>query len=90
MIIKTITIQDPAGLHARPASQIVELAHRFKSSVMLRKGHTLANARSILQLMLLAVGPHMAFDLIVDGDDEKAAIVELQELLESPNSHHAA
>jgi len=81
MITRTLIIQNPEGLHARPASLFVEMCSRFKSKIVLRKGKTLASATSVLQLMLLGAGYQSEVELIVDGEDEDRAVAELSSLV---------
>lgn len=61
------------GLHLRPAAELVKLAARFQSSIRIRLDEHLADARSIIALMLLSATCGAVVDFEVSGDDEEAA-----------------
>ena len=50
---KTLTIVNKLGLHARAATQLVQLANQFDAEITLKKGDKEANANSVLGLMLM-------------------------------------
>jgi len=49
----TVTILNPAGLHARPAAMIVEQAKGCDAQVTIAKGGKTANAKSIMSVLAL-------------------------------------
>ena len=51
MIEKEIVIQDPIGIHARPAALLVQTLKEFKSDFSLIKGDKKASAKSLIQIM---------------------------------------
>jgi len=58
------------GLHLRPATCLVRLAQASKSTIWLKAGKKVANARSILALLLLCAAAGMALDFEINGEDE--------------------
>jgi phosphotransferase system HPr (HPr) family protein len=62
------------GLHAQPAAKLVQLCKRFRSQVSLRLGNQVANATSILAILLLAATCNTQLELQASGEDEDAAI----------------
>lgn len=76
MIQRKVTIKNKFGLHARPASQFVEIADRFVSDIYIMKIDQRANGRSILDLMSIAAGAGEII-IVADGEDEKEAIESL-------------
>lgn len=52
-IEKTLTIVNKLGLHARAATQLVQLANQFDAKIVLVKGDKKADANSVLGLMML-------------------------------------
>ena len=82
MIEKVVTIQNKLGLHARPASLIVQTAIKFKSEIFLCKGSQVANGRSIMSVMMLAAEFGSQISLQARGEDEAAAIDALAKLIE--------
>ena len=51
-----ITVTNSLGIHARPASLIVQTAMKFKSASTLIKDGASADAKSIMSVMMLAAG----------------------------------
>ncbi|ONG55894.1 phosphoenolpyruvate--protein phosphotransferase [Pseudoroseomonas deserti] len=66
-----------AGMHARPARLLVQLAKRYQSSVTLRHGERRADARSMISLLQLGAGPGAGMTLEVAGPDAEAALAAL-------------
>jgi len=68
-----VVIASETGLHARPAAVVVATARRFSSDVRLVKGSREANARSVVSIMMLEVGPGDAVTVMARGEDAGAA-----------------
>jgi phosphotransferase system HPr (HPr) family protein len=79
---RTITIANPTGLHARPATLFVETAKRFRSDVRVARGGEAVDAKSVVGLMLLEAVGGTAITITADGIDEVAAVTALAELVE--------
>ena len=73
----TLTVVDPAGLHARPAARFVRAAARFESRIVIRHGGHEADAKSLIALLGLAIRPSSEIVLAADGPDAEAAIAAL-------------
>lgn len=73
-------VTNELGLHARPATRIVQTAARFKADVELEREGQKANGKSVMGVLLL--GCHKGAKVIVrargaDADQAVAAIGEL-------------
>ena len=77
-----VVIVNRLGLHARAASQVVRLASRFQSTIKLERmdGSAMADAKSILSVLMLAAARGTELRLTAEGVDEKEALDELCEL----------
>lgn len=75
-IVKTLSVTVPweEGLHLRPAAKLVKLAQSFSSSIALKSNGRVADARSILSIMLLCATLGSAVLIEVHGDDEVTAV----------------
>ena len=73
----SLTVLDPAGLHARPAAQFVRTASRFDSRIAIRVGDRTADVKSLIALLGLAIRPRSEITLSADGPDEDAALAAL-------------
>lgn len=86
MYSKTVTIVNKTGLHARPASEFVSKASKFKSKITIKKnvdGASEANAKSIVILLTLGLSKGTEIVISADGEDEKDAVDTLVQLVES-------
>ncbi len=81
MIKKKLTIKNPQGLHARPASIFVRIANKFESDVTVKKGVEKVNGKSIMGLLALAASEGSVVDIEVSGPDSEQAMKELESFL---------
>jgi phosphocarrier protein len=80
MINKTLIVQNKLGIHARPAGMIVETTGKSKSEVQMKYQGMSANAKSILNIMMLAVEPGAEVEFTVEGADEQKILKDLETL----------
>lgn len=73
-----LVIQNPTGLHARPAKVLVTLAKQFKSDIHILHLTKKANAKSMVSVLTLGVAKGSEITIQVDGEDEDAALAELE------------
>lgn len=71
---QTFTITDETGIHARPATLLVQAASKFDSDIQLEHNDKKVNLKSIMGVMSLGVGQNQDITIIAEGDDEKEAI----------------
>ena len=79
----TVTVIDPVGLHARPATFFIQKANTYKSSIWVECGDRRANAKSLLGVLSLAIVNGTKVTLIADGPDEVEALDGLCALIDS-------
>jgi len=77
------TIQNEAGLHARPAAMFVKLANSFEAEVWVEKDDEQINGKSIMGLMMLAAGPGSTITVLTEGSDAKEAMAAIETLINS-------
>jgi phosphocarrier protein len=77
-------IQDPTGLHARPAVKLTKLAKTFASAIEIRanSGSEWANAKSPNAVMKLKAGHGLPLHIRAAGDDARAAVDALIALVD--------
>jgi phosphocarrier protein len=83
MTTQTVKIQNKIGLHARPASLLVNAAGRFQSNITLKNGDRVATAKSMINLLALRAKMDDTITIEADGSDEKEAVSTLAELIDS-------
>ena len=71
MTIQTFKVIDPSGMHARPASQLVQKAMLCKEDVIIQYGDKSANAKSIMSIMALGITNDETFTLKISGADSE-------------------
>ena len=80
MYRKTVTVINKRGLHARPGSDFVNAAAKFKSKVTIRRTDEEddpVNAKSIAFVLSLGVSKGVEIELAATGDDEQEAVDSL-------------
>jgi len=79
----TVRIGWPAGLHLRPAAQLVRLSQRFRATIWLRCGQRCADLRSILSIISLCAVMGATIDIEAAGEDEETAVQAVERFFES-------
>lgn len=79
----TVTVIDPVGLHARPATVAVNAASKYKCEVNVAFGGRDVNMKSIMGVMSLGIPTQSQITITCNGDDEDAAITAIEEVLKT-------
>ena len=77
----TTTIENQAGIHARPASLFVQTASKFNSKIWLKAKGTTVDAKSILMIMSLKIVYNDSVTITAEGKDSDKAVRTLANLL---------
>lgn len=83
MLTQDVTIQNRAGIHARPAALIVQTANEFDCDIFLEKDNNCINAKSIMGIITLGAGYKSVIKVKTDGVDEEKALQAIVKLFES-------
>ena len=78
MVEKILTVRNRAGIHARPASLIAQMANKFQSEISLEKDSIVVNAKSIMGVITMAAGYNTTITLKVEGSDEQDAAAAIE------------
>ena len=81
--MKTIThnVNDPMGIHARPAGEFVKVAKAFESAITVKKGEKTADAKKIFGLMGMQVKHGEEVVIEIAGSDEEKAFEAVEAFL---------
>jgi phosphocarrier protein len=71
------------GLHARPATFLIQKANEFKCSLWIEKDERRVNAKSLLGVLSLGVAKGATIRIIGEGPDEVDAVDTLCKLIDS-------
>ena len=86
-ITRDLTVVNKEGLHARPAMQLVECAGQYDCDVTITRVDadetTVADAKSVLQVITLQATEGTTMQLDCDGDDAEAAAEAIAALFSS-------
>lgn len=84
-VIGEVIINDPIGLHARPAVKLTKLAKTFESDIELKPENQekWVNAKSPNAVMKSRAANGEVLHFKAEGDDAQAAIDALIELVQS-------
>ncbi len=79
---KKLKIIDPVGLHARPASLMVQKANAFPSNeIKVVFNSKEANLKSIMSVMALGVKNNDEIEIVVEGDNAETVLNELETVM---------
>jgi len=79
---RKVQIVNKAGLHARPAAEIVKLAAKYASDITVVRDELEVNGKSIMGVMMLAAECGSTLQLKAEGPDAKEALDALEKLIE--------
>lgn len=83
MVKKDMILNNPTGLHARPANLLVKETQRWKSDIKIKKGDNIHDGKSIINILTMGAKQGDKLTLIIDGADEKDALKGVLELFNS-------
>ena len=85
-----VTIDNPHGLHARPATAFVDLAKAFQAKVRVRLGDQVADGKSLISLLKLGVECGSQLRVMAEGPDAERALASLRAAIEKGLEDEAA
>jgi phosphotransferase system HPr (HPr) family protein len=77
---RTLVVTDPAGVHARTAVAIAEVARRGSAAVTLIKDGQRVSATDVLQIMTMVAAQGDRIEIEATGADAEATIDALEPL----------
>ena len=77
------TVDNPLGLHARPAMLLAQKAAEYSSQITIgrKDREDLVDAKSIMHLLMLAATQGTTLEITAEGPDEAEAAEALAELV---------
>ncbi|OCA85620.1 phosphocarrier protein HPr [Bacillus sp. FJAT-27225] len=83
MAEKQFTVTAETGIHARPATLLVQTASRFDSDINLEYKGRKVNLKSIMGVMSLGIGQDASIVITAEGGDAEEALRTLEETLKN-------
>lgn len=81
-----LAIKLPHGLHSRPSAKLAQLAQKFQSHIMLLSENGEVDAKSMLDILSLALPTNARVRLLAKGPDAKEALTALYTMLAGEHS----
>jgi len=79
----SVVISNRLGLHARAAAKLVQLSNQFHAHIILQKEGEQADAKSIMEVLMLAGTKDTQLEIVVEGSDEEVALEEVRRLIDN-------
>ncbi|WP_102026143.1 phosphocarrier protein HPr [Salirhabdus sp. Marseille-P4669] len=81
MAKQTIQITAPEGIHARPATLLVQTAGKYESTISMEYNGKNVNLKSIMGIMSLGIPTGATVEIIAEGSDEEEALKGIVEVI---------
>ncbi|SDN32041.1 phosphocarrier protein [Psychrobacillus sp. OK028] len=79
----TYTVVAESGIHARPATGLVQIASKYVSDIFMEYKGKKVNLKSILGVMSLGVGQGGDISISAEGTDQQEALEAIESFLKS-------
>lgn len=79
---RTFTVTADTGVHARPATLLVNQAGQFESEIELQYNDKTVNLKSIMGVMSLGIPKGAEIRITATGSDEDSAMKSITEIVE--------
>ena len=80
MYSKAVKVINRAGIHARPAALLVQVAKDFPCEISFERGDDQINGKSIMGIITLGAAFGSEIKIIAEGENEKEAVEALVKL----------
>lgn len=78
---KDVIVKMSNSMEATPIAHMVQLANQFASQIYFEMDTKKVNAKSIMGMMSLVLSSGMVVTIDAQGEDEEAAVAELEKFL---------
>lgn len=85
---RAVEVVNEAGIHARPAAEIVKAAAKFRSDIVIVRDDMEVDAKSIMGVMMLAAECGATITIRAEGDDADAALETIALLIANKFGEH--
>ncbi len=81
-VFRTVVVNNPQGLHARPADLFVKLASQYQATIEVIKDGERVDGKSILAILTLAAVQGTQLRIEANGPDAGAALEAIADLFQ--------
>ncbi|MBM7646683.1 phosphocarrier protein [Scopulibacillus daqui] len=83
MAEKTFTVTSDSGIHARPATTLVNKASQFGSDITIECNGKQANLKSIMGVMAMGIQKGAEVKITAEGSDAEEALKAIEDVFKS-------
>jgi len=83
MVEKNYIVKNETGLHARPASELVQFVNKYKSDIRIIKDGCEYDAKSIIEILCIGAVKGTEIVISVQGEDEAEAMDNIVNFLDN-------
>ena len=84
MVSQEFTVKNPTGIHARPASMLVQLCSKMTDTItIVTEDNKTVNPQSILSVLMGGMSQGMKITVNVEGETEEESLRQIIALLDS-------
>ena len=81
-LFATAIVRNIRGIHARPSGEIANAAKNYESQVKIIHNGSVADAKNVLQIIILELGCDSQVTIEAKGNDADIALNKIKELVE--------
>ena len=81
MSSKSVIVCDITKGHNNPIAELVQVACKFESEILLQSNNRKINAKSIMGIMAFNPSKGMEVSIMAQGSDEEAAVAAIEKFL---------
>ena len=81
MSTKEVVVSNVAEGHSNPVAELVQVACRFESEIILESNNRRINAKSIMGIMAFNPSNGMTVNIKATGSDEEEAVIAMEKFL---------
>ena len=81
MSTKEVVVSNVAEGHSNPVAELVQVACRFNSEIILESNNRRINAKSIMGIMAFNPSKGMTVNIEATGSDEEEALIAMEKFL---------
>lgn len=83
MVCEELIVENRAGIHARPATEIVKVTSAYKSDIFFEKDTMKINGKSVMGIITLGATYKTKLKCICKGEDEQALLDAVSRLFKN-------
>ena len=80
---REVTVPNKYGIHARPATKIVEVSNSFSADITIVKDGEQVNGKSVIGIMTLGAEQGVSLTIKAAGEEAEKAVDSIVELIAS-------